>query len=91
MLSALLSAATLWTGGPPRLPRCDFGGASWLYASGLRVTRPQLRDPNDEMVREAAVNGRADALVTYGSPGAVSEGVNLRQWPGASLWDLVPH
>src|SRR5882724_4417355 len=27
--------------------------------------RPQLRDPNDEMVLEAAVNGRADALVTY--------------------------
>jgi len=27
--------------------------------------RPQLRDPNDEMVFEAAVNGQADALVTY--------------------------
>jgi putative PIN family toxin of toxin-antitoxin system len=27
--------------------------------------RPQLRDPNDEMVMEAAINGRADALVTY--------------------------
>lgn len=27
--------------------------------------RPQVRDPNDEMVLEAAVNGRADALVTY--------------------------
>ena len=26
--------------------------------------RPQLRDPNDETVLEAAVNGRADALVT---------------------------
>jgi putative PIN family toxin of toxin-antitoxin system len=26
--------------------------------------RPQLRDPNDEMVLEAAVNGRAQALVT---------------------------
>jgi putative PIN family toxin of toxin-antitoxin system len=26
--------------------------------------RPQLRDPNDEMVIEAAINGRADALVT---------------------------
>jgi predicted nucleic acid-binding protein len=25
--------------------------------------RPQLRDPNDEMVLEAAVNGQADALV----------------------------
>ena len=27
--------------------------------------RPQARDPNDEMVLEAAINGRADALVTY--------------------------
>ncbi|TIW17466.1 MAG: putative toxin-antitoxin system toxin component, PIN family [Mesorhizobium sp.] len=27
--------------------------------------RPQLADPKDEMVLEAAVNGRADALVTY--------------------------
>lgn len=26
---------------------------------------PQVRDPSDEMVLEAAVNGRADALVTY--------------------------
>ena len=27
--------------------------------------RPQLRDPNDEMVLETAINGRADALVTF--------------------------
>ncbi len=27
--------------------------------------RPQLRDPGDEMVLEAAVNGLADALVTF--------------------------
>lgn len=27
--------------------------------------RPQSRDPNDEMVIEAAINGRADALITY--------------------------
>jgi putative PIN family toxin of toxin-antitoxin system len=27
--------------------------------------RPQLRDPSDEMVLEAAVNGRADALITF--------------------------
>ena len=27
--------------------------------------RPRLRDANDEMVLEAAVNGRADAIVTF--------------------------
>lgn len=27
--------------------------------------RPQLNDPNDEMVLDAAVNGNADALVTF--------------------------
>jgi predicted nucleic acid-binding protein len=27
--------------------------------------RPQLDDPDDKIVLEAAVNGRADALVTY--------------------------
>ena len=27
--------------------------------------RPQLRDPGDEMVLEAALNGQADALVTH--------------------------
>jgi putative PIN family toxin of toxin-antitoxin system len=27
--------------------------------------RPQLRDPSDEMVLEAAINGRADALGTF--------------------------
>jgi predicted nucleic acid-binding protein len=27
--------------------------------------RPQLRDPGDEMVLEAAVNGQAQALVTF--------------------------
>ena len=27
--------------------------------------RPQLDDPDDEMVLEAAINSRADALVTY--------------------------
>ena len=27
--------------------------------------RPQLRDPNDEMVLETAINGRADAIVTF--------------------------
>jgi putative PIN family toxin of toxin-antitoxin system len=27
--------------------------------------RPQTRDPNDEMVLEAAINGAANAIVTY--------------------------
>ena len=27
--------------------------------------RPQLLDPDDDMVLEAAVNGRADAIVTF--------------------------
>jgi len=27
--------------------------------------RPQLRDPADELVLEAAVNGQADAIVTF--------------------------
>lgn len=27
--------------------------------------RPQLRDPGDEMVLEAAINGQADAIVTF--------------------------
>jgi predicted nucleic acid-binding protein len=27
--------------------------------------RPQLSDPDDEMVLEAAINGRADVLVTF--------------------------
>jgi predicted nucleic acid-binding protein len=31
--------------------------------------RPRLRDPNDDMVHEAAVNGRADAIVTFNARG----------------------
>ena len=30
-----------------------------------RHQRPQLSDPDDEMVLEAAVNGQANALVTH--------------------------
>jgi predicted nucleic acid-binding protein len=27
--------------------------------------RPQTRDPSDDMVLEAAINGRADLVITY--------------------------
>ena len=37
--------------------------------------RPQLRDPADEMVLEAAVNAKADALLTF----------NLRHFQSAAL------
>jgi putative PIN family toxin of toxin-antitoxin system len=43
--------------------------------------RPQLRDPDDELVLEAAVNGRADAIVTFNGrdflPAAVRFGVEV--------------
>ena len=43
--------------------------------------RPLLRDPADEMVIEAAINGRADALVTFNQrhfkPGAAKFNVDL--------------
>ena len=40
---------------------------------------PQLRDPNDEMVLEAAVNGQASCLVT----------LNMRDFtPAAEQWQL---
>ena len=29
------------------------------------IWRPQTRDPGDEMVLEAAINGQADAIVTF--------------------------
>ena len=38
--------------------------------------RPRLRDPNDDMVLEAAVNGRAEAIVTFNArdfAGVISE------------------
>ncbi len=36
--------------------------------------RPQSRDPNDEMLIEAAINGRADALVTYNTSDFIMAG-----------------
>src|SRR5262245_42623674 len=42
--------------------------------------RPTLRDPNDEMVLEAAVNGQADVIVTF----------NVRDYlPGANQFHLA--
>lgn len=40
--------------------------AVWVQPVGLHyIWRPQLRDPGDEMVLEAAVNGQVSALVTH--------------------------
>ena len=40
--------------------------ASAVEPVGVRFARrPRLRDPGDEMVLDAAVNGRAEALVTH--------------------------
>ncbi len=43
--------------------------------------RPQLRDPGDEMVLEAAVNGRAEAIATFNRrdflPGSERFGVEV--------------
>lgn len=41
--------------------------------------RPQLREPADEMVLEAAVNAQADAIVTY----------NLRDFKPAQLFGVA--
>ena len=40
---------------------CAVGEPVWTAF----LWRPQLRDPADEMVLEAAINGPADALVTF--------------------------
>lgn len=55
--------------------------------------RPTLRDPDDEMVLEAAMHGRADRLLTFNArdfAGAVGMGVTIerpgpawRTWKGA--------
>jgi len=40
--------------------------------------RPQVRDPNDEMVLEAAINGGANALVTYNIADFAAAGERFR-------------
>ena len=53
------------------MSEADVGGFLAALASAAEAVevhfqwRPQLRDPADEMVLEAAINGRADALVTH--------------------------
>ena len=53
--------------------------------------RPQLRDPADEMVLEAAVNAKADALLTFNlrhfQPAALSFGLQVQR-PGDFLRSL---
>jgi predicted nucleic acid-binding protein len=53
--------------------------------------RPQLSDPNDEMVLETAVNGRADALITHNvrdfAKGAARFGLRVLR-PGEMLKEL---
>lgn len=56
----------------------------------LYTWRPQLRDPNDEMVFETAMNGRCDALVTYTTADFAAAAGRF----GLALWrplDLVHH
>jgi putative PIN family toxin of toxin-antitoxin system len=40
--------------------------------------RPQLKDPNDEMVLEAAIHGKADALITYNIADFAAAGVRFK-------------
>ena len=53
--------------------------------------RPQSSDPNDEMVLETAVNGRADALITHNvrdfAKGAARFGLRVLR-PGELLKEL---
>jgi predicted nucleic acid-binding protein len=55
--------------------------------------RPQFRDPNDEMVLEDAINGRADALVTYNVADFAGPAERFRisvQRPGELLKKVKP-
>lgn len=49
--------------------------------------RPQLRDANDDMVLETAINGRAQAIVTFNRPDFLgSERFGVRVFTPGDAW-----
>src|SRR5215467_11566557 len=68
-----------------------------LAAIGKRVelvirTRPMLLDPDDEMVLETAINGRADAIVTFNERDFRQAATPFRcsvVWPGEAVRRLA--
>lgn len=58
-------------------------GAAWNW-------RPQLADPNDEMVLAAAVNGLADAIITFErSVFAPAAGFGVAVMTPAAFWSRL--
>jgi putative PIN family toxin of toxin-antitoxin system len=53
--------------------------------------RPQLRDPKDEMVLETAINGGAEAIVTFNKGGfqAAAPRFNVALWTPAELLHVM--
>ena len=66
--------------------------AVWVQPVSLHyVWRPQLRDPGDEMVLEAAVNGRVSAIVTHNTRdfAAVAPKIGLQVYTPAQMIPLM--